>query len=117
LRRGKPSAHTIFGPAQAINSSSYGIAKAISQIQSFSDPLCVKFAIGKKWKRLLEIIISVILSDPRSTEQIMTMFQGQAMDLYWTYNAICPSIEEYTQMVGNSKHVPIYSIRQGCKTD
>ncbi|KUL83692.1 hypothetical protein ZTR_07521 [Talaromyces verruculosus] len=77
LRRGKPAAHTIFGPAQAVNSSSYFIIKAISHIQSFSRPVDLKFAI----------------------EKILEMFQGQAMDLHWTYNIACPSISEYKNMI------------------
>ncbi|KAF5662514.1 gibberellin cluster-GGPP-synthase [Fusarium denticulatum] len=33
LRRGKPSTHTVFGPAQAINTATYIIVKAIEKIQ------------------------------------------------------------------------------------
>lgn len=33
----------------------------------------------------------------------MTLFQGQAMDIFWSYNGQCPDIEEYYRMVDQSK--------------
>lgn len=33
----------------------------------------------------------------------MALFQGQAMDLFWTYNSRCPTMNEYYRMVDNSK--------------
>ncbi|KAF4431008.1 geranylgeranyl diphosphate synthase [Fusarium acutatum] len=79
LRRGKPSTHTVFGPAQAINTATYIIVKAIEKIQ--------------------EIISHDALADITST--ITTIFQGQAMDLSWTANTIVPSIQEYLLMVND----------------
>jgi geranylgeranyl pyrophosphate synthase len=81
LRRGRPSTHTVFGPAQAINSSSYAIVEAISKIQNMSGMDCAKSA----------------------TKKIVTIFKGQAMDLHWTYNSECPSVEQYMQMISDSK--------------
>ncbi|KPM42335.1 hypothetical protein AK830_g4208 [Neonectria ditissima] len=79
LRRGRPSTHTIFGAAQSINSATHGIIKAISMVQSFSDAECAA----------------------KTTEMILVLFQGQATDLHWTFNSICPSLEEYIQMIND----------------
>ncbi|CVL00449.1 fusicoccadiene synthase [Fusarium proliferatum] len=79
LRRGKPSTHTVFGPAQAINTATYIIVKAIERIQ--------------------EIVSHDALADITGT--ITTIFQGQAMDLWWTANTILPSIQEYLLMVND----------------
>ncbi|KAF5617217.1 geranylgeranyl diphosphate synthase [Fusarium tjaetaba] len=79
LRRGKPSTHTVFGPAQAINTATYVIVKAIGKIQ--------------------EIVSHDTLADIIST--ITTIFQGQAMDLSWTANTTVPSIQEYLLMVND----------------
>ncbi|RKL37194.1 hypothetical protein BFJ72_g7850 [Fusarium proliferatum] len=81
LRRGKPSTHTVFGPAQAINTATYIIVKAIERIQ--------------------EIVSHDALADITGT--ITTIFQGQAMDLWWTANTILPSIQEYLLMVNDSE--------------
>ncbi|KAI0096558.1 geranylgeranyl diphosphate synthase [Daldinia grandis] len=77
LRRGKPATHTVFGPAQSINSASYIIIKAVSEIQSF---------FGSA-------------SAVKATDMILTLFEGQAMDLNWTYNDRCPSVQDYMMMV------------------
>lgn len=37
-------------------------------------------------------------------DNIMTLFQGQAMDLFWTYNGRVPSEEEYYRMIDQSKY-------------
>nr|CAP74388.1 geranylgeranyl diphosphate synthase [Fusarium proliferatum] len=79
LRRGKPSTHTVFGPAQAINTATYIIVKAIERIQ--------------------EIVSHDALADITGT--ITTIFQGQAMDLWWTANTILQSIQEYLLMVND----------------
>jgi geranylgeranyl pyrophosphate synthase len=55
--------------------------EAISKIQNMSDMDSAKSA----------------------TKKIVTIFKGQAMDLHWTYNAECPSMEQYMQMIGDSE--------------
>ncbi|KAK8133241.1 hypothetical protein PG999_001414 [Apiospora kogelbergensis] len=76
-RRGMASAHRVFGPAQAINSSSYAIVKSIGKMMEFADPSQVQRIVGR----------------------IMTLFQGQAMDLFWSHSGHCPEIESYYRMV------------------
>ncbi|KAH8786022.1 fusicoccadiene synthase [Diaporthe sp. PMI_573] len=77
LRRGKPATHTMFGPAQTVNTAAYSIIRAIGQIMEFSTGSCAR-----------EIINS-----------ITALFQGQAMDLFWTHNGRIPLEEEYYRMV------------------
>lgn len=33
----------------------------------------------------------------------MTLFQGQAMDIFWTYNRICPDLDQYFRMTNHSE--------------
>ncbi|KAG7423871.1 Geranylgeranyl pyrophosphate synthase 2 [Fusarium oxysporum f. sp. raphani] len=87
LRRGKPSTHTVFGPAQAINTATYIIVKAIEKIQ--------------------EIVGHEALAEITGT--ITTIFQGQAMDLSWTANTTVPSIQEYLLMVNDSE-MPLFIV-------
>ena len=32
-------------------------------------------------------------------EEMQQLYVGQSYDLYWTHNALCPSISEYLKMV------------------
>ncbi|OJJ98433.1 hypothetical protein ASPACDRAFT_31194 [Aspergillus aculeatus ATCC 16872] len=77
LRRGKASTHMIFGLGQTINSANYQLVRALQEIQKLGGP-----------KSLLVF-----------TEELHYLYVGQSMDLYWTSNLICPSINEYFRMV------------------
>uniref|UniRef100_UPI0035CD3D5D Fusicoccadiene synthase n=1 Tax=Phomopsis amygdali TaxID=1214568 RepID=UPI0035CD3D5D len=87
LRRGKPSTHNIFGSAQTVNTATYSIIKAIGQIMEFS--------AGESVQEVMN--------------SIMILFQGQAMDLFWTYNGHVPSEEEYYRMI-DQKTGQLFSI-------
>lgn len=44
------------------------------------------------------------------------MFQGQAMDLFWTHNIRAPTLEEYYRMVENSRSpYPLCCTQQSSK--
>ncbi|RAH79187.1 putative geranylgeranyl diphosphate synthase [Aspergillus japonicus CBS 114.51] len=77
LRRGKASTHMIFGLGQTVNSANYQLIRALQEIQKLGDS-----------KSLLIF-----------TEELHYLYVGQSMDLYWTSNLICPSINEYFRMV------------------
>ncbi|GJC78710.1 fusicoccadiene synthase [Colletotrichum liriopes] len=94
LRRGRAATHTIFGPAQAINASSYTIVKTINHVAEFASNQCVK----------------------ETTQKVMALFQGQAMDLFWSYNGRCPTMDEYYRMVDN-KTGQLFSIATGLMLD
>ncbi|KAE8343804.1 hypothetical protein BDV24DRAFT_161108 [Aspergillus arachidicola] len=77
LRRGAPAAHVKYGVSQTINSTTYIIAKVVSEAQTHLRPECAK-----------------VLS-----EELQTLTLGQALDLNWTFNKKCPSVNEYLVMI------------------
>ncbi|KAJ5026979.1 geranylgeranyl pyrophosphate synthase [Bipolaris maydis] len=77
IRRGLPSVHTIYGQAQAINSATYMFVRAVSLTSSGLSPKGLSYLL----------------------EGLERLFVGQSWDLYWKHNLICPSKEEYLQMV------------------
>ncbi|KAF9889737.1 hypothetical protein FE257_007043 [Aspergillus nanangensis] len=79
LRRGKSSTHTIFGAGQTVNAANYQIIRALEEVQKFGDAE------------------SIIIF----TEELKNLYIGQSLDLYWTNNVICPSVNEYFRMVEN----------------
>ncbi|KAJ5808864.1 geranylgeranyl diphosphate synthase [Penicillium riverlandense] len=77
LRRGKSSTHTIFGAGQTVNAANYQIIRALEEVQKFGDAE------------------SILIF----TEELKNLYVGQSLDLYWTNNVICPSVNEYFRMV------------------
>lgn len=77
LRRGIPVAHHIYGIPHTINSANYvyflGLQKALSL----------------DTKGVTEVF----------TEQLIELHRGQGMDIYWRDANICPTEEEYKEMV------------------
>ncbi|RAR00829.1 geranylgeranyl diphosphate synthase [Stemphylium lycopersici] len=69
LRRGKPSTHTIFGAGPTVNSAFFQFVLAVKEIEKLNNAKC------------REVLL------------------GQSLDLDWTSNLRCPSIEEYLRMV------------------
>ena len=79
LRRGFPVAHTIFGVPQTINSSNYVYFYALQEVQKLKSPK----------------VISIFV------DELLNLHRGQGMDLFWRDNLICPSEDDYLEMVGN----------------
>ncbi|KAE8137275.1 isoprenoid synthase domain-containing protein [Aspergillus pseudotamarii] len=77
LRRGAPAAHVKFGLGQTINSTTYIIAKVLSDVQTHLRPECAQ-----------------VLS-----EELQTLTLGQALDLNWTFHKKCPSVHDYLVMI------------------
>ncbi|KAF5973699.1 polyprenyl synthetase [Fusarium coicis] len=77
LRRGKPSAHAVFGEAQTINSATYQYIQSVSLVKQLKSP------------KPLGIFV----------EEIKQLFTGQVYELQWTSTMICPSLEEYLQVL------------------
>ncbi|KFH41554.1 Geranylgeranyl pyrophosphate synthase-like protein [Hapsidospora chrysogenum ATCC 11550] len=79
LRRGYPVAHAIFGVPQTINSANYIYFAALRDLVQLDSPDAVStFA-----------------------EELINLHRGQGMDLYWRDNLVCPSEDDYLEMVGN----------------
>lgn len=80
LRRGFPTAHTVYGIAQTINSANYVYFQAQQQLMKLKD-----------WSTAMQIF----------NEEILNLHRGQGMDLYWRDTLTLPSEEEYLDMVSN----------------
>ncbi|KAL4789117.1 isoprenoid synthase domain-containing protein [Aspergillus venezuelensis] len=79
LRRGHPVAHRIYGIAQTINSANYAYFRAQNEV----------FALGSP--QALEVF----------TDELLRLHQGQGMELYWRDSLICPTEDQYLDMVAN----------------
>ena len=77
LRRGKLSTHSVYGTAQTINSATYQYTQATGIATELSNPSCLHIFV----------------------EETKQLYVGQSYDIYWTHNALCPSISEYLKMV------------------
>jgi geranylgeranyl diphosphate synthase, type III len=71
--------HSIFGVAQTINAANYAFFLAQQEVLKLGD------------MRAFEIF----------TEELLNLHRGQGMDIYWRDASICPTEEEYFQMVCN----------------
>ncbi|PFH57619.1 hypothetical protein XA68_14782 [Ophiocordyceps unilateralis] len=79
LRRGFPVAHSIFGIAQTINAAHYISFVALRELQQLNSPRA----------------ISVF------ADELVNLFRGQGMDLFWRDTLTCPSEDDYLEMVAN----------------
>lgn len=77
LRRGIPVAHSIYGIASTINAANYVMLIAIERCNKLKPSEGSSIAL----------------------EQILELYRGQGMEIYWRDNYTCPSEEEYRQMV------------------
>ena len=77
LRRGKPSTHDIYGSAQTINSATFQFFQATEVAAKLNNPACFRIFI----------------------EEMHHLYVGQSYDIYWTHNALCPSVSQYLRMV------------------
>lgn len=76
MRRGKPCAHTIFGIPATINSANY-----------------VYFEALKDCQQLNMQAVTVYM------DELLHLHRGQAMDIFWRDNVVCPTEEQYLDMV------------------
>jgi geranylgeranyl diphosphate synthase type 3 len=81
LRGGIPAAHSIYGFASTLSAINFAISVPLDRVLKLSNPDAVKVY----------------------NEMVLEMTWGQAMDIYWRENYICPSVEKYQQMVNRSK--------------
>lgn len=77
LRRGIPVAHSIYGIASTINAANYASFIALERVSKLQHPEAT----------------SIVL------EQILELYRGQGMEIYWRDNFTCPTEEDYKQMV------------------
>lgn len=79
LRRGLPSAHTVFGVAQTINSANYYYFQAMRRLEMLNSEAAMK----------------------HFADELIQLHRGQGMDLYWRDSLICPSEDDYLHMISN----------------
>jgi len=79
LRRGNPVAHKIYGVAQTINCANYVYFLALQELQHIPRP------------DLVQIF----------TDELINLHRGQGMDIYWRDAGLCPSEQEYLEMIGH----------------
>lgn len=90
LRRGSPVAHSIYGIPQTINSANYVYFSAFRELERLQNP------------QLFEIFCGSVGPNPRvNIDELMNLHRGQGMDIYWRESLICPSVEEYIEMIKN----------------
>ncbi|KAJ8951201.1 hypothetical protein NQ314_007702 [Rhamnusium bicolor] len=77
LRRGIPVAHSIYGVASTINTANYTSFIALERVVELNNPEAISITL----------------------EQILELYRGQGMEIYWRDNFTCPTEEEYKQMV------------------
>jgi len=77
LRRGIPVAHHIFGVPSTINSANYVYFLGLEKTLKLGHPDATKVF----------------------TEQLLELHRGQGMEIYWRDSFLCPSEEEYKEMV------------------
>ncbi|XP_038061626.1 geranylgeranyl pyrophosphate synthase-like [Patiria miniata] len=77
LRRGIPVAHSIFGTAQTINAANYVYFLGLQKTIELGHPEATKIFM----------------------EQLILLHQGQGMDIWWRDAFVCPTEDEYKEMV------------------
>lgn len=79
LRRGQPVAHSIFGTAQAMNSGNYVYFLALREVQKLHNPKAISIYV----------------------DSLIDLHRGQGMELFWRDSLMCPTEEQYLDMVAN----------------
>jgi geranylgeranyl pyrophosphate synthase len=79
LRRGQPVANSIFGTAQTMNSGNYIYFTALREIQQLHNPQAINIYVNS----------------------LIDLHRGQGMELFWRDSLMCPTEEEYLDMVAN----------------
>ncbi|CAG9559899.1 unnamed protein product [Danaus chrysippus] len=76
LRRGIPVAHSIYGIASTINAANYVVTIALGKTLQLDHPLATTVY----------------------TEQLLELYRGQGIEIYWRDNFYCPTEDEYKEM-------------------
>lgn len=80
LRRGQPSAHTIYGVAQTINSANHAYFLAQKELLGLRE--------GSSMVNIFN-------------EELINLHRGQGMDIYWRETVTTPTEQEYLLMISN----------------
>jgi geranylgeranyl diphosphate synthase type 3 len=80
-RHGSPVAHSIYGVARKINAVKNLLLKGLKRVQSLNHPNAITVC----------------------TEQLLELYYGQRMQIFWRDNYTCTLFEEYKQIHKRSK--------------
>jgi geranylgeranyl diphosphate synthase type 3 len=81
LRRGIPAAHTIYGFPSTVNAAKYIFLIWLKKARDLNHPEAMTLC----------------------TEQMLKLYQGQGMEIYWRDYYTCPTVKEYQDMAKKSK--------------
>ncbi|XP_015117612.1 geranylgeranyl pyrophosphate synthase [Diachasma alloeum] len=76
LRGGIPTAHMIYGLPSTINTAGYALFMTIERVLALNHPKAIQVYV----------------------EELLELWRGQGIDIYWRDNYICPSEAEYRLM-------------------
>jgi hypothetical protein len=82
LRRGIPTAHTVYGVPSTNNAAIFILLICLKKAQDINYPEAMRLCI----------------------EQMLKLYQGQGMDVYWRDNYTCPTVEEYPDIAKKSQY-------------
>ena len=121
LRRGIPVAHSIYGVAHTINSANYVYFLALEKTSAMGHPRGVAiftsgfmceymYAYVSYWllvsciynNTIIIVCVLIFSCTICFTEQLLELHRGQGKDIYWRDSYICPTEEEYMEMVRQS---------------
>jgi geranylgeranyl diphosphate synthase, type III len=77
LRRGKPVAHAIYGVPATINCANYVYFLSLQKCAALQND------------RAMNVYI----------QEMLRLHQGQGLDIYWRDQGVCPTEDEYVNMV------------------
>ncbi|KIS67357.1 farnesyltranstransferase [Mycosarcoma maydis] len=104
LRRGIPVAHKIYGIPQTINTANYVYFLVFSEIFRMNEDSTSASAESPPLSPHSTLAVNGV---PRATverlvvDELINLHRGQGMDLLWRDSLICPTEEEYVEMVNN----------------
>lgn len=90
LRRGAPSAHTVFGTASTINSANYVYFQAMQLLSTLPS-----HGAANQTNQTVPAALSIYC------EELLNLHRGQGLDLYWRDTLTLPTESAYLKMVAN----------------
>jgi geranylgeranyl diphosphate synthase type 3 len=105
-------AHKIYGVPQTINSANYVYFLAFQELFKLRDLLKADEKVAARAQNLEQVVTGVPISNIHCkgvlnigmvTEELLNLHRGQGLELFWRDSLICPTEEEYIQMVNGSQ--------------
>lgn len=110
--------HKVFGIPSTINSANYVYFVALDKVMKLQAIPARKQSIStdandeqpqediepdsvdEAYQKSLSFQVARIFTD-----ELLMLHKGQGMDIYWRDQLVCPTVDDYYEMVGNSKLV------------